>query len=505
MRGLHHRTALALGAALLAASASAAGPFDELLRRVPDSANAILYANVRALENSPVGRQKNWAEKVRKDFQGGLTNLPPTAERKVVAQRIDPRTLQADWRIELVQTNQPLQAERCAQRVGGSLDKLGGLTVILAPRGSYFVQFGTHVAAEAFPADRQKLSRWISYCEKATRPVVSQYLQEAALDANGTTIVFAVDLQDVFDLPGIQHAIKGLKSLSDRRVDKDVVALTLSGVRGLQLRVTADRDLQGEIRLDVSDSAEPLRLVAKEFLTEVMSKMGASVDDVDRWKASVEDRAIVLSGPLTERGARMLLSPAENRISGPVYAELDRGGAAGSPDAKATATLRYYRSLKQLLDELNTAKDTRKLSDRTYWYQQYASKIESLPMLNVDDEMLQLGAQIAATVRQLANLASSTKTTGQRINAQTVTGSVVVPVTYGASGYAYGPYGGGYGGGWNYTVPQLQDYNNYRQVANLASGVAAGEKALREQTWTNIDNALNAMRKKMVDKYKIEF
>jgi hypothetical protein len=502
MRGFHHRLGVAVAAALVAAgSAAAASPFDELLRHVPDTANSVMYVNVRAMYNSQLGRDRHWQQNIERNYMGGLNSLPPTAERAVVGQRIDPSTLQAAWRVELVQLTAPVSIADVARRVGGQEDKVAGHSVVLTPRGSFFVEFGPRLAGEGYPADRQKLGRWIRFCEHSTRPTVSPYLQQAAEEAGeGAQAVLAMDLQDVFDLPGITRKLKTAKSLENRRgVNLSDIAETLVGIRGLQIRVRVDREITGEIRLDFSGSAEPLHVVAKDFIIDVMESMGASVEDLNdpNWRARVEGNSVILAGTLTERGARLLLSPAANRMTLSTYAQLTKTEAVPL-DPKAATSAQYFRSLCSLLDELNTSKDTRTISKRGYWYQQYANKIDSLPLLNVDDELLKFGAQLSQALRAMANLGSQAKTQSDAIQNQIVTTAYAVPGTYG--GY------GGYGGyGWNYTGPSVGVYSNYNQAAALCQQTAATEKNLRQQTWANINQARQEMRKKMVQKYKIEF
>jgi hypothetical protein len=502
MRGFQHRLGAAVAAALVAAgTAAAASPFDELLRHVPEDANCVLFVNVRAIYSSQVGRDRHWHQNIDRCYNSGLCNLPPAADRVVVAQRTDPSTLQAAWRIELVQLDAPVNIADVARHVGGHEDKVADLDVVLSPRGSYFVAFNPRLAGEAYPADRQKLGRWIRFCEHSSRPVVSRYLQQAAEDAGeGAQAILAMDLQDVFDLPGVTRQLKTAKSLEGRRgVDRDAIAKTLAGIRGLQIRVRVDREINGEIRLDFSSSGEPLHVVAKDFIIDVMESMGASVEDLNdpNWRARVEGNSVILAGPLTERGARLLMSPAQNRITLSTYAQLTRTEAA-PPDPKAATSQLYFRSLTSLLDELNTDKDTRTISKRGYWYQQYANKVDSLPVLNVDDELLTFGAQVSQALRAMANLGSRAKTQHDAIQNQIVTTAYVVPGTYAGYG-AWGAYG------WNYTGPAVGVYSNYWEAAALAQQTAATEKNLREQTWANINQARQEMRKKMVQKYKIEF
>src|SRR5207248_581774 len=159
-------------------------------------------------------------------------------ERVVIAQRLDPTSLQPAWRVELVQLGQEVKPDDVARREGGTKDQVRGLPVVVSPRGSFFVFFSPRVVAEACPADRQKLGRGL--------------------------------------------------------------------------------------RLDLAGPAAGLKPFANEFVLEVMEAMGAAVDDLGSWQAKVEGKAVVMSGALTEQGARLLLSPAANRITGPAYQDPQR-------------------------------------------------------------------------------------------------------------------------------------------------------------------------------------
>jgi hypothetical protein len=500
------RWASAIAAVLVTVGTAPSYPFEDLLKGASDRDNVVILANVRGLQRSSMGISRGWAEKRRRDYLGGLVHLPPTVSRLAVTAQLDTTSLHPTWRVGSIDLTEPITPDQLLRRESGTEDKVGGLPVVISPRGRAFVFLSNKLVAELDTVNRQEIARWVGLYHRSTRPSLSRYLQEAAEGIRpGAQITLAIDLADVLDLEGVRKRLKEAKALEGKRVDVEQLAKTLTGIRGVKLTLEVDKEINGEIRLDFSGSAESLRGVGKELVLHAMQSMGASLDDLDSWKGSVEDNAYLLHGQLTERGARMLLSPVAGRTSRTPYADIAKGSEPPPPDPKAIPSQQYFRSVTSLLDELNTEKKPKNISQRGYWYQQYASKIESLPILNVDPELLDFGAAVSSTLRGMANLGKVAKDQNARIQANQINNlALTVPVTYGGGGYAYTPWGAG-GYGWNYTVPQQVEVSNYRLVGNMCSRNADTEKAYREATWKNIAEGTQTIRRKMVQKYKVEF
>jgi hypothetical protein len=506
MRRPHYRLAAALAVALVATAAAPAAPLDEMLKDLPDSCNAVFLVNFRAIINSPLGVSRGWGQRNQQNFAAGMTSLPPITDRALVGMHIDPSTLHHTWKIKMLQLTQDVPMEQIASHEQATLEKVSGFPVVLS-RGEYFVGLSPRRIAEAHPADRQKLSRWLAFCKSNTKPVLSQYLQDAVGGAGlGAQAMIAVDLQDVFDIDGIRRRIKGATWLEGKKVNTEAVILALSNIVGLKVNIRVEKEIEGEIRLDFSESADALAPIAKEFILGVMQNMGAALDDIQSWKPSIQVNAILLRGTLTERGAKLLLSPVDNQLTGTAYTGTGpaKPAAPGTPgaDPKAMASLMYYRSLTTLLDELRNERNTKSISQRGYWYQQYAAKIDSLPLLNVDPDLLKFGAALSQTLRKMANVGQIVKRQNETIQANQLDYVPTVQPTNWGGGGGYGPYGGY---GWGYTTYQQGYTSNYGQIRDMCTSNANNEKAFREATWSNIDNGLAELRRKMTEKHMVQF
>lgn len=501
-----HRWIVAIGMVLVSAGTGSCYPYEDLLARLPDRSNFVAMINIRGLQRSSLGVNRQWAENRRRDYLGGLVHLPPTVNRVVVGEQLNTTSLQPTGRVVLVELTEPMTPAQMLRREAGTSDTVAELPVVISPRSLSYVFLSPKLVAELDTVNRQEIARWIRMSSRGTRPVLSKYLEEAAEGIRpGAQITLAVDLTDVFDVEGIRKRLKDAKEITDKRISVDQLVETLAGIRGLKLTLEVDKDIAGEIRVEFSASAEPLRIPGKDLLLHAMQSMGASLDELDSWKGSVEGNAYVLRGQLTEPAARLLLSPVSGRTSRASYADVAAGSEPPPPDPKTIPSQQYFRSVTTLIDELNKEKKPRNVSQRGYWYQQYATKIESLPILNVDPELLEFGSATASTLRGMANVGQIAKDQNALIQANQIDHLAInTPTTYGGSRYGYTPYGAA-GYGWSYTVPNWNEVSNYRQVGNLCQRNAATEKAFREATWKNIAEATQTIRRKMVQKYKVEF
>src|SRR5262249_28333574 len=154
--------------------------------------------------------------------------------------------------------------------------------------------------------------------------------------------------------------------------EAEAIAAIVCGLKGIDFEGTFNDSLQGSLRLEFSQDPSALYPFAKQMVTEAMDKMGAKIDDIEAWQVRQEPNALVLYGPLTKEGLHLIFSPFINSLAA------SSGGVTGAPaDSKLEATLKYYKSLKGLLDDLRKQKAP--LSKYGYWYEKYWKSVQDLP------------------------------------------------------------------------------------------------------------------------------
>jgi hypothetical protein len=491
---------LTLFVCLLAVSPSrAAGPYDDLLQWIPQDANALLLMDIHELHHCPLGKLENWTEKHTRVSLGG-SSLSPNIKKVVVAAQINPSTLQDTWEAAVLQLDTSIKIKELSRIVSGSPDSVGGKPIVLSPRNAYYVQFKDWVIGMMRPANRQAMAQWVRSARPTGRVVLSPYLMQAkeiAANEPRPQIVTAIDLSDVMDPEGLRNRLKNCKALEGKNIDIEEATKLLAGIKGATLTIRVVDTIQGDLHVDFSDRPDAIKSVAKQMLLDALESMGMAVEDLDKWAAKAEGKSIVLSGTLTERGVRMLLSPMLHPTATIVNEQPDSSGSL-KPESAAAASQRYFSSVKTMLDDLQQQK-VKTYQQQAYWYHQFAEKIDELPILNVDPDLLKYGSAVSTTLRGMSNLSTNVRVAQEGIRMNMGETLVSVP----PSSYYYGT---GWGWGYGYGSPgYTTSVNNYGLGSNMIAASAGGESAIRNKTWQNIEDATTKIRQQMTQKYQVEF
>ena len=144
-------------------------------------------------------------------------------------------------------------------------------------------------------------------------------------------------------------------------------------------------------------------------------------------------------------------------------------------------------------------KNSKNLASTSLWFDKYARRIERLPTLNVDEELVNYGAFVASQLRQ-ASLAVKTMGIKSGVRQAQITGG---DVSYdaGTRWGGYGYYGIG-GGGYDATAEAKAKESERRVVRAEEKGIAATDV---QQIRQAIIAATPTSAVKMTEKYQIQF
>ncbi|MFO0820756.1 MAG: hypothetical protein U1A77_22600 [Pirellulales bacterium] len=512
-----HKLAAFCGALvfLAAGTSPAFAQFEHMIGRVPSDANALVLVNGEKVFSSPVAQKQGWEKNREKMYEAGLAFLPPRAKSGLMASHIDLQLMMPMWELSLFQMDRELDAPGIAQYTGGKLDKLVSTPVVLTQTDAYIVSFADMVVGLMMPADRQKVGRWIrDFSDDTHKPELSPYLAEAYSFAkdDGTPVIMAIDLMDILSYDDVRKAVgesEIAKGESEEQLDE--IAKVIASLRGAMFGVTLKDRMYGKIRVDFTQDAAPLTKYGKAVLLRALAKHGASIDEMESWTPKVSGRQLTLEGPLDYSGA-LRISTLFHRplsVSDKQMVETSKPNVPMSPETLVRETSKtYYSKVNDLLRDLKI--DSREL--KTYgnlalWMDKYATRIDQLPVVNVDPELLDYGTKTADTLRQASSsLRRGLAAGGQAARSvETQYNTYSYGQTYGYTyragllGAGYVPYG--YSG--TVAIPNAVATENLRTKAR--SGVIDQSVADTRPLLQDLSRQSGEIRKKMSVKYGVEF
>ncbi len=467
-------------------------PFDELLTRVPAGANTLVLIDVENTLASPIAQKEGWGKQLELNYVERPIFLPPEANRLVMAAALRSgddfaRLLE----LAAMELSEPMSMRSIARSEGGYIDQINGVTAAWTPSDAYFVSLGDRELGVMFPAERQFVSRWVDFTKKNRDNVLSDYLREVTQLANKKVqILLAIDLKDVVNPRELDENLRDSPILKKAKLSVQDVSRVLASIQGAVLRVAVGKDVQAQLRIDFAADVAPIKAVAKEMVIQALDNLGAHVTDLESWKVELTDRAILMRGPLSKDGQRRVFSVVE--IPSTKFSTLKEAGE-GEAEAPTEseireASLTYYRATDVLIKDLR--RDLRGNKASSAVMERYARKIDRMPILRVDEELLDYGGQLAETLRAMAlskrqgGIQSGVATTGMRNSS------------------AYHGYYAGYGaqGASLYSAKYSQADRSARKASAMAES-----KNMRVQGFKLIDDHSAAIRRQMTKKYDVEF
>jgi hypothetical protein len=479
---------------LIAVAFPASAQFEELAAKVPVAANAIVLLDGQKLLSSPLAVKEGWKAKYDQAFASGLVGIPPDTQRMIVAAQLDFEHMNPLWQCVVADLGADRTVINIARRTRGDIDKVGDLDAVVLGDNSICVQLSPTRLGVFAPANRQTVARWIRDIEARSEPALTSYLNGTLTASQTSQIVIAFDLEDAVPPELIKLKLATCESLAGKNVDLERAAFALRGLRGLVLEVAITEESSGRLMVHFNHDASVLAPFAKPMLLEVLGNMGAMIDDIAEWKVTTEPRRFTFTGPLSEGGRRRVLS----LIDHPTTALVSSGGASSAsqqPGAskEAYATQQYFKSITTIRDDLREkAKDSKTFGQHAMWLDNWARRIDRLPILDVDREMLAYGNYVTARMRDTS---ASLKGIGIKSGARS---AQVQNIT--TTGITTGYYNYGYGGYGSYS---------YYNSGHERRAIRADEKAKGASTALDIqaevENETTKIRQAMTQKYQINF
>jgi hypothetical protein len=461
----------------LVGAATASDPA-ALLPVVPGAANAIVAIDVESLLKTELAARHNWSNKAELEYAERPVLVPSEASAVAIAASLDPNnSLAIQWQISVAEMKEKFDIPELARWEGGYPDRIAGANAAWTPSNCYLVELPGQQLGLVSPASRQGVARWLERLDAPSAAHVSNYLQRAAQQSSPTTqLVLAIDLEHAVAPHFAKEAVGRSQVLFKESRRHDEFQKQLAALTGLTLKVAVTSHAEGELRIDFATPPRSDSLV-KAFILEALDQRDLHLDELEQWSLKADGNALVLSGRFSPEGLRRVGS----LLQLPTTKFDDLEGVAPAESGSQDYVLRsqqYYRAVCTLIDDLNkTLKQSK--DGHSVWLDRYGQKVDALPILNVDDELLAWGASVAETFRTMALVQRSS---GLRQG-------VRKSETYGS--YRYGNY-----------------YDN-RQQSSDSFAIQRQEQAVaskqRFESWKELEDSRAEVRRVMTKKYNVEF
>lgn len=471
-----------------AASLGQAADWPKLLDHPPAGANTIALFNVEALKLG-AAKLKRFKEGEQAAAAADLVaELPENSRRGTISAQFDFDSLEPIWEVVTVTYDKnPPNQKRLAERDGGYVDQIAGRPVVWSPRGRYYVPMGDDRLTVHIPANRPTVAHWIRGLGQAVQPL-PEYLKRAADRAlDGTAMLVAVDMADTISPVQAAEKVATLKSVSAAKLNPEALGKLLGDLHGITLSVSVKDQFMGELKLDFGTAPTLLRETGQAIVIEALARRGMLLAEMRDWTGNVDGKSFVLSGPLDAISIVNLLaffkgSPSSSDAHHETSVTPNESSESDGTAKMAKASKRYFDGTQRILGECRNTKGL-SVAERGVFNDKLSRKIDDLPLLNVDTDLLDFGATIAQLLRgagvtiRSANVAAG----GQKATQAT---------SYRSVGY--------YGSSFSFNDNTA--YNESLERQAHAQGMQAHLSNMEQ-----VDTMTADIRRKMTQKYMIEF
>jgi hypothetical protein len=478
----------------VAVATDARAQFEQLAAKVPSTANAMVLLDAEKLMASKLAEEAGWKGKFEQAFAAGLVTISPDTKRMVIASQLDLAHMTPLWELVLADFAEDRSVAQIARNVQGSLDTVGDLQAVVLSDDSYCVQLEPSRLGVFAPANRQTVARWLREVGARSKPDLAPYLQSTLVAGKKYPVVIAMDLEDALPLEVVRTRLAGSAALTNKKIDIDAAAKAIGSLRGIVLEVSITDAAFGQLMIHFREDATVLAPVAKPLLLEVLGNQGATIDDIASWKVTTEPQRFTFTGPLSAAGCRRVLSLIDHPIAALIAADKSKSQSDRPESSKAAyATQQYFKSIMTLRDDLREqSKEATTLGESAMWMDKGARRIDRLPLLNVDPEMLAYGRYITARMRD-----ASQALKGIGINSAAQKAQVYQQYSASAT-VSDGYYGGSYSANvqWNNVGAQRRAISAQQRAQGATTAQAIS---------VEMDNQTVEIRQVMTQKYQINF
>lgn len=464
-------------------SAAADDEFTLLVAKAPNDSNLLTLVNAESIRRSKFYEAAQKAE--GEDPIPGLQSV----NKYVAAARWRLPEGPAVYETMIIHLDGVSSEQVLAKLDAGTADRMSENRM---PEGMTPVSLAADTLGLYYPNDRQAAQRWAKNFNVST---LSDYLTMGVgyAENNGTQIVFAVDMDDALDPANLKTWFESNPFPGANQLQPQGAANAVASLKGCTMGIRFTDRAVASWRFDFGAGASIFTPVAKPLMLNLVGRLGLSLNSMQSWKVNSEGNSLFMKGELDAAEVRILLS-----VLAQAPEALDRMNLSDVPSESQTVTMSKsemsktnYDSLKKILRDITHPTHSILTSGaKAQYLERYARKIDELPILNVDENLVEACAEIATRLR-----VQSERLRGNQITAGTYSNNS------GSQGMT-GSYASNYGGYGAVGISRQYGLTDQQVAKNL--GRAKSAKSGAEQK-KEIMNLMADLRRTLTERYQIEF
>lgn len=476
----------------------------EMAKSLPGNINAVMSVDVKAIKESDLGKKEGWGTSYAGKVASGLIFIPDGANVVLLGAAMDYDTFHPRETALLVSMDHVPDVSIIREITGGSMDEILDTPVIETQDDRYIVRLNDHMALGLRPAMRPYLTNWLKDLKQDKKARVKDYLEEGlAYSDLGTEIIAAFNLEHAISRNRIYDRIKDNELLKEQAKDPREVARLFTSARGFTLGVTVTDKVFGAVVIDFAEDISSLHDITRPLALGVLARAGIELPEFEGWELEATANRIRIFGDMSTASMRKVLSV----VDAPQHTTTAFASSESVRDSEyhtpATVNKNYFDAIDSFLADLEPKTGTQfSYTTNANWMKTYAEKIDSLPLLNIDPELLNYGNEVSQTLRDASLLLIQTREDSKTRYKQLIASGSRRGGDFGYAVTRHGRYG--YGKAYGYRRwgnggdgSRMRRYAMQQEQSDVVKEIAA--------MFEKMATSRREVRQSMAQKYQIEF
>jgi hypothetical protein len=287
----------------------------------------------------------------------------------------------------------------------------------------------------------------------------------------------------------------------------------LASSRGIRIGVRFDQSIQATLAADFNENIQGVATILPMLVMASLNDMGGEMEEFPAATAVVEDKRFLISNKLSITGLRKLLQLIPP-VSGPVLAPRDVAFKGIPADNVVATNQKYFKNIRDAANEAHLKADEKNdMVLAAQCYEKAATRIDQLPVGNVDEELVKFSTSASSKMRAIADvLRTAVLECNAAEGGRKKQVTVIPPYTY---GYILGPWNPNNPGdpfspqGLYYrplmTPPQVNVRTNNSEVQAKLNLIITDALKKRMELWRQLSDESANLKKMLSIKHKADF